>query len=681
MTTRTRPTAVLVATAGIAAFVLLCGSALAAGTVSPLPASNYSVRSVCATPASGHAGCLALKLVPQTSAARAHARPLGMTRSTATAAGSATKVCEQPTAAEGCYGLRPQDLHSAYQLPTSASGTQTIALVDVYNDLHAEADLEAYDNEFGLPECTTEDGCFEKVNQNGDSEPGNLPFPATQMSLEAEEALCQSGTGEYEEACVEVEEAYGWGVEISLDIETAHATCQSCHIALVEADSSSYTDLGAAEEAAVRLHANEISNSWGGAECEAGPRCIKESPAFNQPGVVITASAGDDGYLNWLGESPAYANFPASSPHVVAVGGTRLDLRNGEWAGESVWNDGGESGGHRDGHGAGGGGCSIEFAAPAWQQSVSDWSAVGCGSRRSVADVSADADPYTGLAVYDSSPECEEQHEEEGVVHTSYWCTIGGTSLASPLIASVYALAGGAQGVEYPARTLYENAASSPSSLHDVIEGSNGACLTPFDEETASPSCTAAEEAETSCPSKLRSCRAGIGYDGPTGVGTPDGIVDFQPSAEALAGIGGGGKGPPSTGSGGSGSGSTGTGSSPAPAPVVVPTTVTPTIDLSGLALTIKAVIALNTSRPKVADVSFTFLSNANVRVLATLQKRVGKGRHSHWQTLTHPLAIAAVVGRNSRHLSGHAALGSGSYRLVLTPVHATAHSVEFKIG
>jgi hypothetical protein len=608
-----------------------------------------------------------------------------MTRSTAPAAGSATKICEQPTAAEGCYGLRPQDLHSAYQLPTTASGTQTIALVDVYNDLHAGADLEAYDKEFRLPECTTEDGCFEQVNQNGEA--GNLPFPSTQTSLTDEEAACESGE---ESACVEVEEAYGWGVEISLDIETAHATCQSCHIALVEADSSAYTDLATAEEAAVRLHANEISNSWGGSECEAGPRCIQDSSAFNQPGVVITASAGDDGYLNWLGESPGYANYPASSPHVVAVGGTRLDLRNGEWAGESVWNDGGESGGIRDGHGAGGGGCSIRFAAPAWQQSLSNWSAVGCGSKRAVADVSADADPYTGLAVYDSSPECEEQLEEENakkeiVVHTSYWCTIGGTSLSSPLIASVYALAGGAQGVEYPARTLYEDAASSPSSLHDVTEGSNGACLTPFDEGTASPSCTPAEEAKNSCSSKLLSCLAGTGYDGPTGVGTPDGIADFQPSAEALAGIGGGGggEGPPPTGSGGSGSGSTGTVWIPPPAPVVAPTTVTgtPTTDLSGLELTIKAVIALNKSRPKVAEISFTFLSNADVRVLATLQKRAGKGRHKHWQTMTHPLAIAAAVGRNSRHLSGRAALGSGSYRLVLTTAHGSAQSVVFTIG
>ncbi len=222
----------------------------------------------------------------------------------------------------------------------------------------------------------------------------------------------------------------------------------------------------------------------------------RRQPAFDHPGVVITASAGDDGYLNWLEEPrSAYASFPASSPHVVAVGGTRLSPlgTSGEWTGERVWNDGGESGRVKDGHGAGGGGCSVQFAAPPWQRDVSDWSRVGCGSDRAVADVAADADPYTGLAVYDSSsPECTSEYDTENakkelVRHTvAHWCTIGGTSLASPLIASVFALAGGAQGVEYPAQTLYENAAKSSATLHDVSEGSNGECLLPFDEEAGS---------------------------------------------------------------------------------------------------------------------------------------------------------------------------------------------------
>ena len=217
---------------------------------------------------------------------------------------------------------------------------------------------------------------------------------------------------------------------------------------------------------------------------------------------------------------------------MIAVGGTRLLLhaQTAAWKAETVWNDGGEAKvGGKDGHGAGGGGCSEQFTAPAWQQSVADWSSVGCAEARAVADVSADADPYTGIAVYDSQDVGEE------------WGAVGGTSLASPLIASTFALAGGAHGVEYPARTLYENLADSPSSLHDVTEGSNGECLEPFDEKTASTACTSAEEAKTSCSSKLK-CLAGPGYDGPSGVGTPDGLAAFQPPAGGGGEVGGRGR-------------------------------------------------------------------------------------------------------------------------------------------
>ena len=147
---------------------------------------------------------------------------------------------------------------------------------------------------------------------------------------------------------------------------------------------------------------------------------------------MITAASGDNGYLDWgLAEASerGFADYPASSPHVVAVGGTRLSLTaGGAWKEETVWN----------GDGAGGGGCSTVLTAPAWQQSVADWSAVGCGSHRAVADVSADADPYTGVAVYDSTPITEGEIEYRG------WVPIGGTSVASPIIASTFALAGGA---------------------------------------------------------------------------------------------------------------------------------------------------------------------------------------------------------------------------------------------
>src|SRR5262249_36874070 len=144
------------------------------------------------------------------------------------------------------------------------------------------------------------------------------------------------------------------------------------------------------------LGATVISNSWGAAEEAIEPASDQELP-FNDPGVVITASAGDDGFRNWAAPHSFERNitsYPASSPHVVAVGGTRLAPLglSGVWQGETVWN----------GSGAGGGGCSVLFSAPAWQLQAADWSSVGCAAKRSVADVSADADPYTGLVIYDS---------------------------------------------------------------------------------------------------------------------------------------------------------------------------------------------------------------------------------------------------------------------------------------
>ena len=188
-----------------------------------------------------------------------------------------------------------------------------------------------------------------------------------------------------------VEEAEGWAVEISTDIETANAICQKhCHIVLVEATTDSIADLEAAEETAVRIGHEaektppctnneacdtEVSNSWGGSEPPL------DSPAFDHPGTVITASAGDDGYLNWTMAAEAKAaeegyysgaDYPASSPHVVAVGGTRLSVSaTGAWKEETVWND--DPRGGEENYGAGGGGCSTQFSAPEWQREVPDW--------------------------------------------------------------------------------------------------------------------------------------------------------------------------------------------------------------------------------------------------------------------------------------------------------------------
>lgn len=507
---RTRPLAALFAALGLS-MLASAPAARAAGWVFPLPRSDYTLRPACLAPAPGRARCMALQLVARTAEARAHTHPIGAPR-------PATASAPAGSPATGEYGLTPEDLHSAYDLPEDAVGPQTVAVVDAYNDPVAAEDLATFSREFDkkLPECTVASGCFSQVNQNGES---SLPFPKSEAELD--EALQRPGKKR------EAEEAAGWDVEISLDIETVHAVCESCHIVLVEGNEPSSSSLEAAEDTAARL-AQEVSNSWSVPEC-GGPRdCTADRAAFDHPGVVVAAAAGDEGYLGWLEPGgPSSVSYPASSPHVVAVGGTRLALgTKHEWVEESVWNDGGESDGKKEGYGATGGGCSVQFEAPAWQKALSDWAAVGCAEKRAVSDVSADADPYSGVAVYDSNPGCEQQ-----LSHPD-WCTIGGTSLATPLISATYALAGGAGGVAYPAETLYGNLAASPSLLHDVSSGSNGECVEPFEEETGTSGCTAAQEAARSCSSKAI-CLARSGYDGPTGLGTPDGIEAFTPGANA----------------------------------------------------------------------------------------------------------------------------------------------------
>jgi hypothetical protein len=632
-TLRATRAAILLALAGCVALLGAQPAALgaqpaAATRVSPLPASDYGVRPVCAEPAPGYAGCLAMELVPETPAARAHSHPLGMTRTIPSGAGSSAEPCPP---ANGCYGLRPQDFRSAYQLPSSAPSGQTIAVVDPYNNLEAEADLQKYDQEFGLPACTTQNGCFEKVNEHGETR--NLP----------------------------VQEVPTWAIESALDIEIAHAICQNCHILLVEAASNAYPNLEEAERSAAGLGATEISNSFGGA-----PPAV-DSAAFDHPGVVVTAAAGDTGYLNW--EAPnakerGYANYPASSPHVVAVGGTRLSLEEGAWKEETVWN----------GTGATGGGCSKVFAAPPWQLATATWPSVGCGGDRAVADVSADADPYTGAAIYSSAAKSCPNN----------WCTLGGTSLSSPLIAAVFALGGGANGVEYPTRTLYEKEALYPGALHDIVMGSNGEC-SGFPVSEGIAGCSIQAEA-ASCSGQAR-CLAGVGYDGPSGVGTPNGIAAFQPFAEGAGRSGTDGSG---NGTGGSGNGSKlprPNNSTQRPPPASGPSgpssqgsIAQTTIRISGLALNPRAIMARNGRRPRASQIGFTFTINVAAPVRVTLARRIGARGHQRWKLLHDSLTILARAGRNSRNVRGKNTLAPGVYRLTLTPAHGTGQSIVIPI-
>jgi hypothetical protein len=657
---------------------LPCASAGAA-----LSPSAYGVGALCAAPAPGYAGCLGLRLVAK--------QPLSLTGSqestrAARTAGPTVKQIEFEQPWKG--SLPPQGVLTAYGLSAvPAPAVQpTLALVDAFADPTAEGDLQVFDQQYGLPTCTTANGCFTKVE---------LGSPATEA---------------------------GWAQETATDIEVAHGLCPSCKILLVEANSNDNSDLEAAEEKAEQLGATEISNSWGGPDEGVTAEEDRHSP-FDHPGTVITAAAGDDGYLNWDAEESSereFADYPASSPHVIAVGGTRLGLNAGAWQEETVWN----------GAGAGGGGCATKLTAPAWQQSLADWSSVGCSARRAVADVSADADPYTGVSVYDSTPIRETIGKGEEVEYRG-WVTIGGTSVASPIIAATFALAGGAakntkgETVKYPAQTLYENLAADPGALHDVVSGSNGACANGFNRQTGLAECSLAEE-DASCSVEAR-CLAGPGYDGPTGVGTPDGIAAFQtpvPGAGTGSGEGQPGKeGESGTGSskgdeeasqegeegstsaGDEGSGGTGAsggvgvgsggeareaftglllppGAQPAGPALSIPGSSAILPVLSAAALTHKASTTLRHAPLKISRIAFAFTLNVPARVRVTLAERVFAHGHRSWRALAaNSLTITAAKGRDGAHLRARGTLSSGRYRLTLTPLHGRARTISFRIA
>ena len=379
--TRTGASAVL----ALLAAVLAC---LLAGPVAG--ASAHRLRHACAKPPPGRAACLAERLLPgrepspRALAAAARARHGGA------APGSAAAEAGKPIPGF----LTPERLHAAYGLPneTPAGSTQTIAVVDAFNDPTAEADLAVYDRQFGLPECTAANGCLRKLNQQGAAS----PLPANNG---------------------------GWAAEISIDVQMAHATCQNCRILLIETRSESFADLGAGVNAAVTAGAGVVSNSYG--EAEAPAYAGLAAGAYNHPTIPILASTGDCGYIDQA--CPARgrgAEFPAAAPGVIAVGGTTLSESGGVWT-SRAWNEGGS-------------GCSAIFEAGPWQSEAAGFAATGCGAYRAEADVSAIGDPETGVDVYDSTP------EEPGAA--TGWGVWGGTSVSSPIVAGEFGLAGGGIG-------------------------------------------------------------------------------------------------------------------------------------------------------------------------------------------------------------------------------------------
>jgi subtilase family serine protease len=315
-------------------------------------------------------------------------------------------------------GFGPSDLRNAYGVST-ADNTGTIVIVDANGYSTAEADMNVYRQMYGIPLCQSSTGCFTKLNQRG--KVGADPKDNT-----------------------------GWDQEAALDLEMASAMCPSCKIVLVQADSASFANLAAAVNTAANVpNVKAISNSYGGGELFSQ---FYES-AYNHSGIAITASSGDSGYG---------VEFPASSPHVTAVGGTSLKVDSSPrgWS-ETVWSGAGS-------------GCSSTYAKPTWQTDT------GC-RKRTVADVSAVADPNTGVAVYGPT-----NGNGRG------WMVFGGTSVAAPITAAMYALNGNAA-------TYGSNPYKNTSFLNDVTSGSNGSCGGTY------------------------LCTAVVGYDGPTGLGTPKG--------------------------------------------------------------------------------------------------------------------------------------------------------------
>ncbi len=684
-----RPSPVLWGLALLWSMLALSSPQLAtAAGVSLLPESDYTTRSACSAPTPGHASCMALELERRTGATQAQGDPLPDGSGPTTHFETATECTELPS---GC--LSPRNLQSAYfpgEAPQApASSPQTVALVDAYNDPKAEADLAVYSKAFDLPAihaCSgSESGCFEQIGQSGT---GALPFPQSEEVREAKESVCTTERPEEtmleleerEEACDELVEAEGWAVEISTDIEVTHAVCQNCKILLVEASEPSYGDLEEAEQTAVRLGATEISNSWG------GPQEGSNLQAFNHPGIAIVAAGGDDGYLNWTDAEAAAANkekyyagadFPASSPDVVAVGGTKLTMVDGVRQSETAWNE--DPGPEDENHGAGGGGCSTSFTAPPWQQAVPDWSKVGCKEMRAVADISADGDPYTGVAVYDSVPTIQEPATGEFVNEPLEWWPIGGTSVASPIVGSMFALAGGAHGVAYPAQTLYSHLGTSV--LHDVTVGSNGDCHGNYSD------CSGSLTSTLDCGVGAWICNATTGYDGPTGVGTPNGIDAFktigetEPASQLLSPTNSSDS-QPAGGSSSTGSTSGGETQGVAPgAETPSHTAAKQAPRISALALTANAQAALRRRPPAVSQLAFSCVLSQTATVHVTLSLQVHSAGHTRWRALPGSLTFDAVRGLNRRRLRDTAHLSSGTYRLTLAPVGGATSSISIHVA
>jgi subtilase family serine protease len=333
------------------------------------------------------------------------------------------KTAVQPDLA----GWAPSDLQAAYEVPSSSKGSgQIVAIVDAYDNPNVASDLAAYRSHFGLPAAN-----FTKYNQSGQ-------------------------TSNYPNSCTGQD---SWCIEIDLDVEMVSAICPNCTIHLIESNTNSLRDLDMAEKEAVKLGTHIVSNSWG---CYS-PGCRWRTHAFESPGVVYLAAAGDIHYGSYE---------PARLANVVSVGGTVLEKIGSKYK-ENVW-------------AWTSGGCAKGVPKPSWQHDP------GC-KNRTANDVAAVAWDVAEYDTYDA---------------VGGWFTVGGTSVATPILASIYALAGNASSQKNAPEAFWTLTKQERKKyLHVISEGSNGVCR------------------------KKYLCTAGTGeystYSGPTGWGTPNGIGAF----------------------------------------------------------------------------------------------------------------------------------------------------------
>ncbi|WP_329454130.1 S8 family serine peptidase [Streptomyces sp. NBC_01497] len=363
-----------------------------------------------------------------------------------------------PLSSSAPAGYGPGDLSAAYSLPATSTSTATIAIIDAGVDATLKHDLATYRSTFGLPACSVASGCLTLKNYTGGAQ------PAPQSSAQGAAA---------EEAVAE---------ETSLDLDVASASCPSCRLLEISVpwqdsqDNNDVTtrDFAKAVNLAVSDGASAVSVSYGFSADVTNTHGYDLS-AFTHKGVAITASAGDIGFNGGIHQS-----WPSDLPSVISVGGVTLP----DSGSPSAWT-------------LGGSGCETDFPAATGQPAAVT---AACGHHRSATDVSADADPSTGVAVFDT--------DAPGSGVPDRWIIAGGTSASAPYIAGLFARADHLAPVNGP-MSLY----SAPAAdFEDVTTGNNEIYHACADYTGISASV----------------CNAGPGWDGPTGLGIPDGLGAFS---------------------------------------------------------------------------------------------------------------------------------------------------------